>query len=355
MKRLSVKRMLGVAFLLMMLTSCSSHEHVTDAMWELDSRYHWLTCDTCDKAVDKKKHDLDDKNICTVCAAEVKRITPECTCPDCNEPDSYLVKIYDERGNTVRQTDYDLQGNMTEEYTYEREYDDKDRLKREQIYYRSSQQDQMICEENNYLPLENGDVYRSERILYDFDGSKIVALYDEQSRELSSTDYDANGNITSYSERGRLMYHVSYDEAGKAEYKSVYEYDDEGNAIQSVDSHYGVVTEMTEYGEAWTVSRKTYYNDDGTVKREENYKDNGDVAFYRIFSYDKKGNLTRCVEHPGGGSRRKVTDYALDAKGNTYVLREAVFNNEVGDITETTYDAAGNVIKQETLPDWRDE
>ena len=88
-------------------------EHVHEAeTWERNLSEHWQICG-CGEAFGLEAHDLGDDVVCTVCGSEIWDFGDG----------TGSVCDYDEAGECIRWTEYDVDGNVTFDERSEIEYD----------------------------------------------------------------------------------------------------------------------------------------------------------------------------------------------------------------------------------------
>lgn len=232
------------------MTACSGHDHKAGSAWQADLKNHWQICEECGEKINLDAHVLDETGYCEACRTAVTD----------NGEDGYCIMEYDEQGTMAHQTEYDADGNVTFELVYESEYYEDGNPKHTKEYH-----DGVLLYETTYLPCENeeaAEVYESEQISYDIDGSKTISVYNEQLMLMSYTAYDADGNITSSD-----MYE--------------YTYDDNGNLTKQICKTNGVVSYESEYaldsdGNAY-VCHEIYYDENEGILSEARYDANGNT------------------------------------------------------------------------------
>ncbi len=237
-----------LAVMLGLMTGCLEHKHDLIG-WDANYDNHWQLCDDCDELVNFTLHWMDDYGYCQVCDKSIFE----------NEDGTYSIVSYDEMGNTSKCIDYDENDEVVYEARYESEYDENGNPKHVKEYI-----DGVLMSESTYLPCADheGEVYESEYIAYSEDGTKSVTTQDEQSMPLSSTEYDADGNVIATD---------TYE----------YTYDDAGNLASQICRRGGIVTGETVYaldaeGNVY-VAKDVFYDDDGTFLGETMYDSEGNV------------------------------------------------------------------------------
>ena len=158
---------------------------------------------------------------------------------------------YDEDGNEVQRTYYDLDGDIY----YESEYDEAGNEVKRTYYDENGNID-------SYYESEYGEAgNKVKRTWYD-ENRNIESCYeyDEAGNGVKSTWYDENGNINHYSES-------EYNEAGNKVKSTSYAYDENGN----IESCY-------ECDEAGNIVKRTLYDSDGVC------------TGYIVYEHDSEGN-----------------------------------------------------------------
>ncbi|MBQ6797353.1 MAG: hypothetical protein IJP10_04980 [Clostridia bacterium] len=206
------------------LSGCS-HEHTFDT-WSASPESHWHVCTECGERSDEGKHDIGEEYMCAVCGSGVYSAGDY----------GASVYTYDEHGYMSLQENYDAEGNVCYARRYENEYYNDGKIKSVKEYnVHIESGDEVIAAESEFLRRENsenGDVYLSESITYEADGSKTCVTWGEHSYALSSVSYDANGNAVSseryeyefdaeggvtrihYNQNGEIVSKTRYDASG---------------------------------------------------------------------------------------------------------------------------------------------
>lgn len=110
------------------------------------------------------------------------------------EDGTYVVVETDDMGNRLHETQYNADGTVVYNFTYEYQYDENDRLISE-----ITLEDGKPVFENRYTYTDDEDFwgYQSTVIDYLEDGGKVVHELDEFGDTISVTTYDAQGNVVS--------------------------------------------------------------------------------------------------------------------------------------------------------------
>ncbi len=249
----------GCMVALFLLVGCGQeqgHEHSYN-IWSADAQNHWHTCSECDEKLDLGKHTLDEESMCSVCKSAVYS----------NEDGSKSVYIYDEHGHVAIQEDYDAQGTITYRQRFEIEYYEDGCIKHSKEYVYdillNKDGEEVLSSETTFLHCENpenGEVYMSESIDYNDDGTKQICKYNEQSNLLLVTIYDASGNVTTVE-----RYEYEYDDNGKCVKQATYV-----NDVISREIFYAYDEEGNEYE-----SKQIYYDENGKKEKEYKYDAHG--------------------------------------------------------------------------------
>ena len=151
-----------------------------------------------------------------------------------------LIEEFDEKGNWIKETNYDENDKMSSYRTFE--YDENGRVTKETDY--------------------NTDGKVSSYCTYE---------YDEKGNRIKDTDYDENNNVKDVHER---------------------EYDENGNQVK-----------WTEYdSEGQLVEYCIYeYNSDNEYKKDTTYDSEGNVIGYTIYEKAGKGKWQKCTSYDADG------------------------------------------------------
>lgn len=144
-------------------------------------------------------------------------------CSTCEATEFKIKHDYDEKGRTIKDSDYTLQGELMgyREYLY----DSAGNMIEEREYYKDSSLQ-----------------------------TKLVHTYDNSGNRTSTTKYDSDGNLygkweSHYNPQQWLTEEIAYNSDGSLLSKTRYRYDDAGNVI-----------EEAHYNEGDTLSSKTIYS-----------------------------------------------------------------------------------------------
>ena len=241
---------------------------------------------------------------------------------------------YDDQGNTTAVYTYDADGKLSEEVTSE--YDSQgNRTKRESCWY------------------ESGSVTYWSADFYDTDGNTIKSYsynpdgtvsawyeyeYDAQGNQTVRTTYNADGSPESvqkfvYDAQGKQTQHtVQGYENGALSRTTVYDYDSDGNNIQS---SYYTADGTLEYKYVRTfdensreISQRTIQSD-GTVSawyeyeydaqghkiKESSYDSDGNLLSWHEYQYDTAGNRIEDCKYQSGKTLVYRYTYSYDANG----------------------------------------
>ena len=316
----------------------SCYAHAPMEGWDCDLENHWQQCD-CGETLNESAHTVVDF-VCTVCGAEIISFYDG----------TGQLAVYDDKGNCIRYGMYDEDGSRM--YGSEYEYSEDGSWMLEKQY----EGDHLVAEQK--ILLEEDMQITLKYVMYNEDGSYAV------------TEYDRYGNET---------LEGNYDTAGNAEYERSYinEYDTDGNRTLRLTYENGrLIEEMAfvfgqdEDGNIWSQSGKTTtYHEDGTKtvadgdqaatwSSEITYDADGNVVedIRYEYLYDENGEsvgskgyrngalfveVHNIVDEEGEAIGFLWTDYNEDG---TKIVRE--YNAEFAVVSETTYDADGNVVSE---------
>lgn len=307
---------LACVFVLTMLAACSKNDsgntdtNSESTEWDRDVNEHWQVSKN-GKKKKTSKHDTVD-NVCSVCRSEIWEY----------EDGSADIYNYTEQGSFLRLTSYDADGNITMDTRYEYEYDENGHVVLEKQYDFDT-----LVQEIEYV--------------VSFEGESIMAMQTFYSEDGSRNIYECDGN-------GNVVREIFCDTEGFEWVKVEYAY-----------------TYLSE--DDFFMSTKIEYFDDGT-KHIIDYNTYGDTIHWYGFDaygssefdihyeyeYDDNGNMTYSNEYSGSILTNEY-EYALDSAGNSYCVKETVYNEDESvtyieydenlEITSnTTHDASGNVI-----------
>ena len=208
-----------------------------------------------------------------------------------------LIEEFDEKGNWIKETNYDENDKMSSYRTFE--YD------------------------------ENGRVTKETD--YDTDGkvsSYCTYEYDEKGNWIKETNYDENDKMSSYrtfeyDENGRVTKETDYNTDGKVSSYCTYEYDEKGNRIKDTDydenNNVKDVHER-EYDENGNQVKWTEYDSEGQLVEYCIYEYNSDNEYKKDTTYDSEGNVIgyTIYEKAGKGKWQKCTSYDADGKSTSH-------------------------------------
>ena len=338
MKRKNFHAYLICALMLTMLTSCG-HSHTAAGGWESDVENHWHTCGECKETFDSAAHTLEN-DVCTVCGSEVVTY-------DSGEKQ---LTVYDEQGSAVYFAVYDTDGSVVVESRFEYTYDADGNVQSETYY-----DGETLSAQYEYARSASGEIYLAKDTNYYEDGSKSVGEYDEHGNTLYYANMDAEGNVWDAAE---YTYNDAGDWAGVKEYvdgalaaEREYSIDAEGNMQLLKEISYN------EDG-SWIGAEYDLYENQ-VIEIHSNA--NGNVELDRRFehTYDEDGNKTLTKTYDNGvlveevefwvGSDEDGT-WSMSGKTTTY-HEDGSKTVSDGDLeatwsSETTYDAAGNVVEE---------
>ena len=184
--------LLIAAFTIFTLASCSNDEsnipetsdttETTPAhvkVWDADISTHWQTCKDCDETTSAEEHTLQDDSICSVCKAEIMHYADG----------SCDVSVYNDNGDLIHSINYYINGNISEEFKYEIEYDGNGNKVSEIVYSNSA-----LSSESLYASNADGGIYTVQTKIYETDGSSSLLEYDDCGDLSHAVFYDSDGN-----------------------------------------------------------------------------------------------------------------------------------------------------------------
>jgi len=332
---------LSCALLLAVLTACgsSAHTHSTAGGWNIDLENHWHICGECEETFDSGTHTLENE-VCTVCGSEVVTY----------ESGEKQLTAYNEQGDSILFAVYDADGSVLAEDRYEYTYD-ADGNKRSELYYNG----ETLSAEYEYAQGASGETYLARDTNYFEDGSRSTSEYDEHGNILSFANMDAEGNVWDAAE---------------------YTYNDAGNWVGVKEYVEGVLAAEREYSidadGNQQLLKEIIYNEDGSwMGAEYDLYENqvieihsdadGNVELERRFehTYDDEGNKTLTKTYDNGVLVEEMEFwFGSDDEGSWSMSGKTTTYHEDGSKTvadgdmeatwssETTYDAAGNVVEE---------
>lgn len=302
-----MKKIIAICICLTLLLSLAGcgHKHVM-TQWSADPQNHWYVCECGDEA-ERGAHELNEDNMCAVCNAGIY-----------DEGDGqFCVMTYDEWGSNITCMYYDADGNITSSQVNEREYYEDGNPKVVKTYM-----DGFLTYETIYLPSENeeyGGVYPSEDITYMEDGSKYVVRFANENDVESTILYAPDG-----SEQESTVYEYDYDEAGNLLGRRSYT-----NGALFEDTRAFVGPDGNVYDSAII-----FYNADGSVSISNEY----------VYEFNDQGEQTYYASYYNGViSSESFAD--VDADGNLYTSRQVEYDEAGNVVSDTSYDAEGNVVE----------
>lgn len=294
-------------FAFMMLISCA----LSEPLWERDMREHWLV-DENGARTEVGAHQLNDI-FCEICASEIW-MYEDGTCDITN---------YNEYEDIVRNSYYEADGMMTDDYVYVYSYDENGRKLHSFTYYFG-----ILIEEAEYALDMYGDSILKKMTGYNDDGSESITLCDEHGNTVLSRMTTADGHVVfeetfeyTYGEDGfpiRTIQKTNFDDGSYF----IFELDEMGNHLfeTQVDSDGTVVYAYTHSYD---------YDDNGRMLAEHVYE-NSRPVFETFYRYE---------EGDFWGYQYMTIDYFED--GSKLVCELDEFS-EI--IHETTYNPEGEII-----------
>ena len=314
----------------------SSGEHTHSAsVWHTDLENHWYVCDICDETFAMAAHTLES-TACSACGSEVTRF----------EDGGAQLMDFNAYGDCTRAVYYAADGSVRSEDRSEYTYDDAGNIRAEKVYLDGKP----FLERTQNLSAD-GELYLASETVYMDDGAEDYYVYDEKSNYIHTCSYDADGNVTyandyEYSDDGSRTYVKTYYGDMLAE-EQEYLVTEDGEQINlkyvlyNEDGSYSV----SEYDEHGYETLEGSYDASGKAESELRYENEYDAQGNRILRRTYQGDrLTEEMEFvifEDGWQSGKTTTYHEDG---TKTVNDG--DVEATWSSETTYDAAGNVIEE---------
>jgi len=182
--------------------------------------------------------------------------------------------------------------------------------------------------------------------------NRIYRILDELENE-STWDYDANGNVISFTDAADNVTSNAYEHESLAQFRTSqrrpedrlwsYDYDSNGDLLEIVDplEDVGGDQTITYTYETWDENTGTsgYGPLPGRIKTITKTDRSGIV---RAYAYSPKGHITRITVNPGG--IELTTDFEYDAMGR--VTRQTVHRGDQDVLTHWSYDPLGRMLTE---------
>lgn len=297
------------------MTACGSHTHVDSGKWQADADGHWQLCDECGEKFRDGAHTIGDAWRCTVCNSDIFEWD-----------ESTQIHTYDEHEELIRVAEYDLDGNVISELVYDNAYDDNGCMLSSKEYT-----DGKLTTETAYKVVD-GESKSDKYTYYAEDGTWFTNAYDDNGNVTVVVDYDAEGNVSMQTESQyaqgsngdwyEAARTVVYDDGAKEELML----DEQGSITSSIS--YDADGNASAH-ETWEF---TYDEETGFSDSEKVYVDGVLVKEirYKIVVGDDYAT----------GYPETVTTYHEDGTKTV-----CVYDESENVLSETNYDAAGNVVK----------
>jgi len=292
-----------------------AHQHVPEAGWAQDAKDHWQYC-ACGEQLNTAAHTFTDGRCDT------------CNCEVWDMGDIVNIVVWDDFGNVLSVTDVDTEGNVLSFSSYEYIYDENGNVLEEKYFF--------------------NDILMSLREYRVIDGSSYV---------LRDTGYNDDGttSVNEYNEQQSLIRYASMAEDGTLLYEAVY-----GYTLNAAGEEYLVTETTTDY--AAEVTYVSEYNEYGDQTKVLTYDLAGDLQEERRFEreYDSEGQRLREKTYVNNMLVQEIPEYKTFEDENSSMRFPASMTeyfedgsklvslfNDRGDLeAETTYDAAGKVVKE---------
>lgn len=262
----------------------------------------------------------------------------------CTETDYYddggkEVTVYNDNYDKLSYIEYDAEGVVVTNETYEYEYNENGDLISEKNYsdgtligevkYSYDEDGNNILEET----YENGVLVESEEYLYDQNGDWT---------SLIRTEYYSDGRmrVINYLESGNISLDIMYNADGS--YFHYFKYTEVTNDDGSIttythDENGELLYESREAANGYTIEFTTYLSNGKSV---EFYNEDGYLA--RECKYDKDGKLTSETVYGDGNSVITETQYYDEGK-TVYT------HNGDGTVTREDFDKDGKLVSSEII------
>lgn len=295
-----------------LMTACSLHSHTETGNWNMDVTQHWKVCDECGEKTQVGKHTFDEAARCTECNSEVYEWG-----------ETVGVYTYDEYENIIRMAEYDMEGVLLSEIVNVYEYDDDGNMMSAKEYFDG----ELSCETEYYV----SDDISSRSIQYYGDGSKSVTENDQFGNCVLLVSYDVDGN----EDMRAVSEFAENSEGGWYENACTETYSD-GTKIEA------------EYNEYGANIARVLYDADGNITAEESweyeYDADGNVTLVKEYLNDKlvEESIYKLLVEADGTMNYPETVTTYEEDGGKTVC---VYNENDDLLSETKYDASGNVIE----------
>lgn len=243
---------------------------------------------------------------------------------------------YDEAGNIVLSIKYDESGNIIEKSTFT--YDDENRKLTEKQYLSEEE----IAESHRFIYDENGKLTEINTDYAEGYSSTRKIQYNPEANERIELEIDEDGEIEEkhvfkyHETHGKLTERAEYDDRDKLVQKTLFTYDEKGRVIEQA--------EYERKGKKPIQSRQyAYVGNSDKIEQLNVFNHKGKLINQYRLSYDDQDRVTRQISPTSGSieieypSEKVQIERTIDATGNV--------QNE----TKTTFDDAGNLIKEEGL------
>lgn len=248
------------------------------------------------------------------------------------------ITVYNGNYDIVSRIEYDADGEIVRNETYEYEYDEYDNKISEKTYsdgvlimeekYTFDKDNNMTLEETyengvlveswEYLPANRGGTYAAILTSYESDGGKRVINYLENGSISLDIRYNADGSYFHY-----FVYTFEKNADGTV---TTYTHDENGKLLY----------EYREGANGIRIENTAYYSNGN--KSVEFYDEDGDLE--RRCDYDKDGNLISEILYE---DYNVISETVYHGEGKTVIT-----HNGDGTITTEVFDKDGNLISSET-------
>jgi len=288
------------------VSSASEHPHEVLPGWDRSPAEHWKLCEQ-GESFDVGEHTLGDDLVCTVCGSEVWLY-------DDGSADIYN---YNDLGEWTRMTNFDTEGNITEDIRWDYEYNANGNPIKISCYY-------------------NDVLTDATEFVYDTDGSTVIS-------RLVSTYYDdGTHSYAEYNENEEYILFQEFDENGTETHRIENEYalDADGNSYILRENHFtmgvhDLIIEYNQYGD--DVLFREMDETGGTINEmthEYTYDDEGHMEYAKFFvnSALVQESFYTFVDNDFGGytAETKIIYYYEDGTyEETYYSEENDYNEPI--------------------------
>lgn len=279
------------------------HTHFFD-QWDRDLQFHWRAC-ACGEAADghKTPHNMPDGWMCKECGSEILLF----------DDGTGQVYNYNEDYDILRNTSYEADGRIVDDYRYVYERNENGQLIAQKTYWNG-----FLCEEYFYRTDAFGEAVPVYQLGYDTDGST------------SRNDYDTWGNVV----KNRMM-----DPAGNITFEEVteYVYDDEGTILYT--------KALGKFTDGESFLRETNQYGDSVFSAAYDVEGYVIYSFRNEYKYDEEGNLLWSSTYNGDRLTEEIGYQMVQDEFGVFTFEHiCTFYEEDGTKTVTEYNVDGEEV-----------